>query len=115
MYDSPIKLIDRIVDQFTEQINKATDESIYKAVLEVGVHVDKDELIKALRYDRGQYDKGFDDGVLFAQSAVAKEIFEKIDIITMKYLNDKDYSAGELVYDLDSFKHEYMKGGDTDE
>ena len=68
MYDSPIKLIDRIVNQFTEQINEATDESIYKAVLEVGVHVDKDELIKALRYDRGQYERGFLDGMFSVQN-----------------------------------------------
>ena len=72
MYDSPIKLIDRIVNQFTEQINEATDESIYKAVLEVGVHVDKDELIKALRYDRDQYRKGYDDGFLAGQDKVVR-------------------------------------------
>ena len=46
------------------------------------------------------------------QSEVAKEIFEKIDIITMRYLDDKDYTTGEMVYDLDNFKHEYMKGGE---
>lgn len=47
------------------------------------------------------------------QSEVAKEIFEKIDRITMQYLDDKDYTTGEMVYDLDNFKHEYMKGGEA--
>lgn len=109
MYESPIKIIES-TDDITQQINESIDNYIYKAVLKTGIEVDKEELIKALQYDRGQYDKGFDDGVLFAQSAVAKEIFEKIDIITMQYLDDKNYTAGDLVYDLDSFKHKYMKG-----
>ena len=34
---------------------------IYKAVMNVGVNVDKEELIKALQYDRGQYQKGYKD------------------------------------------------------
>ena len=34
---------------------------ILKAVQNVGVNVDKDELLKALQYDRNQYQKGYDD------------------------------------------------------
>ena len=34
---------------------------IYKAVMNVGVNVDKEELLKALQYDRGQYQKGYKD------------------------------------------------------
>ena len=34
---------------------------IFKAVQNVGVNVDRDELIKALRYDRDQYKKGYAD------------------------------------------------------
>ena len=46
MYESPIKVI---------------QGEILKAVHRVGVTVDRDELIRALRYDREQYQKGFDD------------------------------------------------------
>ena len=35
---------------------------IMKAVQRVGIDVDKDELIRALQYDRGQYQKGYMDG-----------------------------------------------------
>ena len=34
---------------------------ILKAVQKIGVYVDKDELLKALQYDRNQYQKGYDD------------------------------------------------------
>ena len=60
MYKSPIDVI--ISDIATEMIKKQ-DEQIYKAVQNVGVNVDKHELLKALNYDRQQYDKGYRDGL----------------------------------------------------
>ena len=39
------------------------DNLVVRGCVKVGVKVDKDELLKALRYDRGQYEKGFADGV----------------------------------------------------
>lgn len=53
-YESPIKLI-------TTQINMKLEGEILKAVHKVGVIVDKEELIKALAYDRAQYEKGWAD------------------------------------------------------
>jgi hypothetical protein len=53
------------------------DDALFKAVLKFGVHVEKDELIKALKYDRGQYDKGYEDGYHNA-SEVMRKIFRKI-------------------------------------
>jgi len=38
------------------------------------------------------------------------EIFEEIDKITFKYLNDKEYSTGEMIYDFDNLKEKYMEG-----
>lgn len=54
MYQSPINLI---VDQMRTQM----EDEIFKAVQNVGVYVDKDELLKALQYDRDQYQKGYND------------------------------------------------------
>lgn len=71
MYESPIKIIkpiDFITQQITHQIDEAVDNQIYEAVLKVGIEVDKEELIKALRYDRGEYEQGFLAGRLSAQS-----------------------------------------------
>ena len=53
-YQSPIELI-------MEQINLSLEGEICKAVQKVGINVDKDELTKALQYDRGQYQKGYND------------------------------------------------------
>ena len=61
MYKSPIDLIyDHLV---TEQENE-----VFKAVVRCGVDVDKDELIKALAYDRRQYDLGYADGKMDANA-----------------------------------------------
>ena len=38
------------------------EKMVMKAIREVGVNVDKEELIKALQYDRNQYTKGYEDG-----------------------------------------------------
>ena len=54
MYESPIKLY--------EAMEMAKENEIHKAIYKVGVTVDKDELIKALAYDRERYEKGFNDG-----------------------------------------------------
>lgn len=57
-YVSPIELI---TEKHMEAVRDATDNEIFKAVLNVGVNVNKGELIKALEYDRGQYVKGYKD------------------------------------------------------
>ena len=46
----------------------------------LGYKVDKDELIKALQYDREQYDKGYRDGVKEKFIEELVKIKEKIDI-----------------------------------
>lgn len=56
MYESPITV-------FNGPPKFDMDGEILKAVFNVGVHVDKEELLRALRYDRDQYDKGFRDAL----------------------------------------------------
>ena len=53
-YQSPIEVI-------IGQMNISYENEICKAVQHVGVNVDKNELLKALQYDRGQYQKGYAD------------------------------------------------------
>ena len=53
-YQSPIDLI-------MGQMNTSYENGICKAVQDVGVNIDKNELLKALQYDRGQYQKGYAD------------------------------------------------------
>lgn len=58
MYKSPIKIY---TDNIIESIKSKFDKECMKAVVNVGIDVDKDELIKALKYDRNQYEKGYQD------------------------------------------------------
>lgn len=50
------------IDTYTEEVQTAFDGEVLKAVQRVGIIVDRDELLKALAYDRGQYKKGYEDG-----------------------------------------------------
>ena len=56
MYKSPIEVI-------TEQVNMQIENEVYKAVGNVGINVDREELLKALAYDRGQYEQGYRDAL----------------------------------------------------
>ena len=53
-YESPISLM-------ISDMNMALEGEILKAVQSIDVSVNKEELCKALRYDRNQYDKGYSD------------------------------------------------------
>jgi flagellar biosynthesis/type III secretory pathway protein FliH len=55
MYESPIEMI-------MNQMDVYTDGDLYKAIQSYGVNVNEEELIKALQYDRHQYEKGYNDG-----------------------------------------------------
>ena len=61
MYESPItKFYEDIAHQFAKQ----DDENyMYTINQTVGYSVDKEELIKALQYDRNQYEKGYEDAM----------------------------------------------------
>ena len=98
MYKSPIEII-------TGKIQIQIDDEIYRAVQNVGINVDKDELLKALEYDRRQFEKGwkegFHDGYIHGLEIAIIEIentmgrtkkAEKLCAILQDYKKDK---AGE--------------------
>lgn len=59
MYKSPIELV---VNNDFNTLKTELENGIVKAVQSYSVYCDKEELIKALAYDRDQYQKGFADG-----------------------------------------------------
>ena len=59
MYEPPIELL---ITDIQHQIVKQQDEKIYEATVHFVPNVKKDELIRALQYDRNQYEKGYADG-----------------------------------------------------
>ena len=71
MYESPINIM------LTQLRAKQEDEAfrITKSVAQsMGVNIDKDELIKALKYDRQQYEKGYQDGMEAATKWVSADV-----------------------------------------
>ena len=66
-YKSPI---DVFVTDILHQIESQKDDEIYKAVVSVGINVDKEELLLALRYDRKQYEAGFLAGMAAAKPPI---------------------------------------------
>ena len=86
MYKSPI-------DIYLDEMHTKIDDGVYGAVQNYGINVDKDELLKALRYDRQQYEKGFADGKI----AGYNNIVHCKDCLHAKY-NDYEgvYKCGKL-------------------
>ena len=76
-WDCPIK---RIVDETQYNIIKESDKQILQTVWREGINVNKDELIRALEYDRHQYEKGYADGW------AARQI--DIDILKNEFIKD---------------------------
>lgn len=85
MYESPIN---QIVNEMMESITEQREDAIITTISEtVGFDIDKQELIKALNYDRKQYEKGYKDAKDDMLSVI-KDI--KAEIIDKSYLSYDD-------------------------
>jgi hypothetical protein len=71
-YESPINVL-------IGQMRMEQEGNIFKVVQEHGIDVDKEELIKALQYDRNQYEKGYINGYNAKAADVAREIIDDFD------------------------------------
>lgn len=75
-YKSPIETI-------SQGFRVQMEDNIMKAIRSYGINVDRDELVKALQYDRNQYEEGFIAGSKLNTDAIkreiAREIFEEIE------------------------------------
>ena len=90
MYECPItKYISDIQEQIDEQIEEQLMIGIKRSI---GFDINKDELIKALKYDREQYSKGYKDGKI--------EMLEKVKQV-------REENQGELFIMAET---RYMKG-----
>lgn len=97
MYKSPIEIV--IGQMQTEQEN-----NIFRAVQSVGINVDKEELIRALQYDREQYNKGYKDGLeegmrVFAERLKSADYYTETGVYC---LDDNDIDN--LVKEMDREK-----------
>lgn len=90
-YESPI-------DAFIDDVQYTFEDNIVKAVQNVNIKVNKEELLKALEYDRGQYEKG---------------VWDMFELITSVYYGKQYYflEPSGVVYSRASGK--YIKRGDA--
>lgn len=99
-YESPIEVV-------MGQMRIEQENNIYKAIQDYGVSVDKDELIKALKYDRYQYERGYINGYNRKASEVAREIIADIE----KILEVDKYGEAKLdVRELYNIEKKYTEG-----
>ena len=81
-YKSPIELIQTPFDDVMLKMREAEDNAIVAEVSrQLGVVVDKEELVKALNYDRQQYQQGYRDACMHYQRPTASWEFEVIGIM----------------------------------
>ena len=56
-------MYNQIVKIFETERQLVYENEVLKAVWNIGVDVNKEELLKALKYDRDQYNEGYQDGL----------------------------------------------------
>lgn len=69
MYESPIN-IQELTRDIQQNIQQDLEKKVIESIGKYEIKVDKEELIKALEYDRNQYIKGYND----ALNKIRKEV-----------------------------------------
>lgn len=70
-YKSPITTF---VERINADLRSEELKEVMRATVRLGVEVDKEELLKALRYDRKQYEKGLADGCRHNVDELRREV-----------------------------------------
>ena len=83
-YQSPVEIV-------SQNIREKFEGDVMQIIHSYDIHVAKDELVKALQYDRDQYKKGFADGSKLRmdkiKAEVAREIFEEVELFLNKAID----------------------------
>ena len=98
-YESPIEVI-------LGELRLQEENGIYRAVQEAHVNVDKEELLKALRYDREQYEKGYHEAI----KEFAEAYKEQIKSYTGMFTDDGFYVPLDAVLRIVEFCKKQMIG-----
>ena len=102
-YKSPVQLI-------TNQMQTKLEGQILEAIQNVGVVVDKEELIKAMNYDRDQYASGFENGY----NKAIDDYKQNIETLEKAY-KDRNYAAYEQILFFAKEIDEQLKGAKRNE
>ena len=82
-YKSPIT-------QICDEMRMYHEGECLKAVQRVGFDVNKEELAKALAYDRGQYEKGYEDGLNADKWIPCSEEYPEEGVMVLVYDSKHD-------------------------
>jgi hypothetical protein len=100
MYECPI---DFAFGDIQMQIVKQQENELYMVIQKCGVDVDKEELMRALKYDREQYEKGYEDAVRQVKEDIIKKLRAKqrgcLDLYD-EYLDGEDYRNSLLLEEV---------------
>lgn len=76
-YESPINIF--IKNDMNDIIEERDNFITTRIIEEVGLDINKDELIKALAYDRDQYNRGYINGEIAGYKRGYEDALEKMD------------------------------------
>ena len=102
-YKSPIELV---MGQFRMEQEKRIEGEVFKAIQDYGINIDKNELIRALKYDRDQYNKGYKDGIVEAKADIVRKMQERLK--EKAYTNNYWHEVV-LVSDVDQIAKEMLE------
>ena len=109
MYDPIVKIYEA-----NSLFNEHIENEVYSLIKRYNIDVDKDELIRALDYDRKQYDIGYADGV---RDFYAKLIDKVVTIFRVR-CGETEPSLGYSIYreELDEILNElvFLQGDKSD-
>lgn len=98
MWESPINIME-IQDSFVSEIKEKTEEMVFTEIKRIGIDVDKEELLKALQYDREQYDKGYSDGYANAVDKFAERICDRVNDDSLQVVLPNGFRADVITID----------------
>ena len=107
-WESPITKI--YGDIHNEIVRQDEENCTYAIEHAIGYKVDKEELIKALQYDREQYDKGYKDGAKETFVEELEKIKEEINNIEPGYNFGGFYYCQSKVLDVIDERLAELKG-----
>lgn len=114
-YESPIAIFYDAAEIITKAAIAGEENAVVEAVGKIGIKVNRDELIKALAYDRGQYFRGYCDAKMDSLrkgarpfSVIDKETGNEAD--TYQIALHEKWAKGLIYCDIDGFA--IMENGD---
>ena len=95
MWESPINVIQ-------SELMMRYEDGVMKAVRNVGFDVSKEELVKALQYDREQYDKGYKDAIEEFAEQIVKRIEEEIALLKHERAEAIEYDDEQVIFAINN-------------